>query len=256
MKVVLVPSTVGEVAPYQYLTTYLVNDTIAIDAGSIGFYGSPHDQARVRHVFLTHAHIDHIASLAIFLENVFQLISPDCVVVHGLPETLDTVQHDIFNNRVWPDFVKLSELYTPGFLQLAPIQPNRPIEAEGLRLTPVPVNHVVPTVAYRIEGPDGAVVIATDTGPTEAVWELARSTARLKAVLLEATFPDTLAWLAQVSGHFHTQTFLHECEKIPADVPVWAVHLKGRYHGQVTGEIVAAGNPRVHIMAPGREYHF
>src|SRR5262245_59686955 len=220
MKVFLIPSTAGEVGPFQYLSSYLVNDTVAIDAGSLGFYRSAHDQARVRHVFLTHAHIDHTASLAIFLENVFQLITPDCVVAHGLPETLDAIQKDLFNNRAWPDFVQLSAMYNPGFLTLAPLQPHQLVVAEGLRFTAVPVHHVIPTVGYRIDGPDGSIVLATDTGPTDAIWELARNTPNLKAVLLEATFPDSLAWLAKVSGHFCTGTFFQELDKLPPGVPV------------------------------------
>src|SRR5262245_8376441 len=69
MKAMLLPSALAA-GPHQYLTTFLVNGTVAIDAGSLGLYGSPQDQSRVRHVFLTHAHMDHVASLPIFLENV------------------------------------------------------------------------------------------------------------------------------------------------------------------------------------------
>jgi cAMP phosphodiesterase len=255
MKVVQLPSTFGSGVPLQYLTTYLVNDTVAIDAGSVGFYRETQDQARVRHVFLTHGHLDHIASLAVFLENVFQMSAPDCVTVHATAETIDTLRRDLFNNRVWPDFVALSDLYNPGFLKLSELKPNQPCEVEGLRLTPVPIHHVVPTVGYLIQSPGASIAVVTDTGPTEAIWELARATPDLKAVLLEATFPDALASLAKVSGHYHTQTFLQELGKLP-EVPVFAIHLKARYAKQVADEIHAARHPRVQIMVPGHEYQF
>src|SRR4051794_27866627 len=88
----------------QYLSTYIINGTIAIDAGCLGLYGSPEQQAAVGHVFLTHAHADHIASLPFFIENVW-CATPACPIVYGSPQTLDTVRRSIFNNEVWPDLV-------------------------------------------------------------------------------------------------------------------------------------------------------
>ena len=49
----------------------LVNESIAIDAGAIGLFSSPKEQEKIRHVLLTHSHIDHLATLPIFIENVF-----------------------------------------------------------------------------------------------------------------------------------------------------------------------------------------
>src|SRR5205823_12507757 len=82
MKVMLVPSALTA-GPRQYLTAFLVGDSVAIDAGSLGFYGSPAEQARIRHVFLTHTHLDHIASLPIFLENVSQDDGAHCPTVYA-----------------------------------------------------------------------------------------------------------------------------------------------------------------------------
>ena len=82
MKIVLVPSTVMASGPthYQFTTSAVINDTIAVDAGSLGFYLSPQEQARIRHVFLSHTHIDHVASLPIFVENAYEG-KADCVRV-------------------------------------------------------------------------------------------------------------------------------------------------------------------------------
>ena len=98
MKALLVPSAVAA-DPYQYLTTLLVNGTVALDAGCLGLYGSPAEQARVRHVFLTHAHMDHVATLPIFLENVSD-DTADCPTVHAPAEVLDVVRRDLLNDRV------------------------------------------------------------------------------------------------------------------------------------------------------------
>src|SRR4051812_19047374 len=122
MKVTLLSSCVSGSSPdhFQFLSTTLINDTVAVDAGCLGFFGSPQEQARIRHVLLTHSHIDHLASLPVFVENVFEN-RPDCVTVHGSRAVLDACQRDLFNNRLWPDFVALSQ--TEGkFLELAPLE--------------------------------------------------------------------------------------------------------------------------------------
>src|SRR3954453_23967883 len=106
MKVMLVPSAFGA-GPVQYLTTLLVDDTVPVDAGSLGLYGTPAEQARVRHVFLTHAHIDHVGSLPIFLENVSD-DSAHCPTVHAPPAVLEVIRTDVLNDRLFPDFVRLS----------------------------------------------------------------------------------------------------------------------------------------------------
>ena len=97
MKITLVPSSVTERTrdQHQYLTTFLINDNIAIDAGCLGLMGTAQDQARIQHVFLTHAHIDHIGSLPVFVENVYEEGSYS-VTIHGSGHLLQFLESDIF----------------------------------------------------------------------------------------------------------------------------------------------------------------
>jgi ribonuclease BN (tRNA processing enzyme) len=253
MDVVLLPSSVGG-GREQFLSTFLINGCVAVDAGSIGLYSTPAEQAHVRHILLTHSHVDHIASLPIFIDNVYQL-SPDCVTVHGSLPVLDCLRKDVFNDRVMPDFVRLSE-GLPPFLRLATLEAGRPITLSGLRVTPVSVDHVVPTLAFVLEDESAAVAIVTDTRPTEAVWEVLRRTPRLRAVFLEATFPNDQLALASISGHLTTGQFLAEAEKLPPEVLVIAVHIKPRFYSQVAAELRAAALPQVEVGEPGKVYQF
>src|SRR5262245_44604353 len=109
MKIVILGSSGQDIARRQYVSSYLINGSVAVDAGCLGFFGSPAEQDAVRHIFLTHAHADHIASLPIFLDNVWNP-TPDCPTVYGSRETLDMIRRCILNNEVWPDFVALSEV--------------------------------------------------------------------------------------------------------------------------------------------------
>jgi cAMP phosphodiesterase len=245
----------GEVRePSQYLSTYLFNDTIAVDAGCLGHYGTFADQVRVRNVFLTHSHIDHIGSLPIFVDNVYQG-GPDCVSVHASRDVIDCLKRDLFNDRVWPDFIRLSTPEAP-FLKLAILEPFRQVEVDGLRFTPVPVDHVVPTFGFVIESATAAVVVASDTGPTTALWERANATPNLKAVFLEASFPEALAPLAQVSKHLTPRQFAQEVQKLTSSPAVIAVHLKGRYITELVNELQALNIPRLEIGRFDRAYLF
>ena len=107
MKIRLLGSSVQYPARLQYVSSYLINGTVAIDAGCLGSYGTPQQQEAIRHVFLTHSHADHTASLPIFLENAWTP-AESCPHIYGSPEALDSVQKHIFNNVMWPDFVALS----------------------------------------------------------------------------------------------------------------------------------------------------
>jgi len=254
VKITLVPSSVGTGAADSrfFLASYLINDTIALDAGSLGFYGEAPEQARIKHLLLTHTHMDHIASLPVFLENAFEG-RPDCVTVHATAEVLDCLRRDVFNDRVWPDFFRLSQPKAP-FLHAAELKPRVTVDLGGLRITPVPVNHVVPTVGFIIEDADGAVVIPSDTGPTEEIWERANALPNLKGVFLETTFPDELGWLADVSKHLTPTTFAGELRKLHRPVPVVVVHIKARYHRQVVAQVEALRLPNVSIGIAERPY--
>jgi ribonuclease BN (tRNA processing enzyme) len=239
MRVILVPGWVsgGPERQQQYLTSLLVNDTVALDAGGLGFYRTPREQARVKHVFLSHSHQDHVASLPMFLDNTYSG-DGDCVTVYGSAAVLDSLRSDVFNGRLWPNFIQLSA-ERPPYLKLRQIEAGETVEAGGLRVTAVPVVHTVPTFGFIVEDGAAAFVFSADTAPTEEIWQRANRTPHLKAVFLEATFPDEMAWLADVAKHLTPSQFLAEVRKLQRPVPVIAVHLHPRHRRQVIKELRA-----------------
>src|SRR5438132_2429222 len=114
VKVTLVPSSVSGRSHQepQFLTSLLINDTLAVDAGCLGLFGTAGEQAKVKHILITHTHIDHIGSLPMFVENAYEA-RPECVTIHGSEAVLDCLQSDIFNDRVWPDLINLSTKDAP-----------------------------------------------------------------------------------------------------------------------------------------------
>ncbi len=75
----------------------------------------------------------------------------------------------------------------------------------------------MPTFGFVIEGPTGAAVIATDTGPTERLWAVAAQCKNLRWVFLDAAFPEARRDLAEISGHMTPTLFAAETAKLESE---------------------------------------
>lgn len=251
MKVELLPSSVPA-SEAQFLVSFLVNDALAIDAGSVGLLADLGRQERVRHVLLTHEHVDHIASLPILLENVYQPGS-DCVELLACSDVLDFIHRDVFNGRVWPDFFALSN-DVDRFVTATPIRVLEPVVRAGLTITPLPVSHGVDAIGVLVDDGTTAVAFPSDSGPTDVFWRHAGACPRLAAVFMECSFPDSLRELAAVTGHHCPSTFAIEIRKLDRDVRWIVVHRKPRYAAEIARELAALGIPNLEFVVPGRAY--
>lgn len=251
MKVELLPSSVPA-SEAQFLVSFLVNDALAIDAGSVGLLADLGRQERVRHVLLTHEHVDHIASLPILLENVYQPGS-DCVELLACSDVLDFIHRDVFNGRVWPDFFALSN-DVDRFVTATPIRVLEPVVRAGLTITPLPVSHGVDAIGVLVDDGTTAVAFPSDSGPTDVFWRHAGACPRLAAVFMECSFPDSLRELAAVTGHHCPSTFAVEIRKLDRDVRWIVVHRKPRYAAEIARELAAFGIPNLEFVVPGRAY--
>lgn len=256
MKITLLPSAISRsgIVPNQYLTTILVNDRVAIDAGSLGLYESPHDQAAIGHVFLSHSHLDHWATLPIFLVNVFDL-SPTPPTIYASDVVFDMLRRDVFNGRVWPNFLEMSH-EGRSFVKTQTIESGKPLDVEGLHITPVAVNHAVPTLGFLLEDAKSAVVIASDTAATTEIWQRADRLANLKAVFLEATLPNNLAQLADVTKHLTADGLIGEMRKLSRPTTFYAVHISARNKDEVIAELRGNRLSNLQVAEFGKTYEF
>lgn len=253
MKVVVLPSMIGR-GRGQALAGILIDGKLAIDAGPLGMIGSIKKQSEIRDVFLTHSHMDHVAGLPILIDNVYE---PDdrCVTVRGSAETLMSLREDVFNGRVFPNMVKMSE-QMPPFLKIEEIAPRHPIEVGKYTVRAVPVNHVVPTFAYVVEDGQAAIAVITDTAPTEEIWQALAHTPSLKAIFLECAFPNEKLDIARAAMHLTPALFLSETRKAPPGVPVYAIHLKPAFEKLIRLELRALKQKQIKIARAGRTYRF
>jgi ribonuclease BN (tRNA processing enzyme) len=253
MQVTILPSSAtGQ--PTQMFTTYLINGTVTIDAGSIGMVGSIDEQSRIKHVLISHSHLDHVATLPPFLDAVYDG-SGDCVTVYGNAHVLDCLRKDVFNNRLYPDFFHISTI-RPPYIKVKELTSGKPVEVGGLRITPVEVNHAVPTFGFVVEDDHSAVVFPSDTGPTQEIWAVARQCKNLQGVFLEATFPEGMAWLANLAKHLTPSLYALEMKKLDRPVRYITVHLHPRHRSTVIQELLALKLPGVEIGEVGKVYTF
>ncbi|MFO0878966.1 MAG: 3',5'-cyclic-nucleotide phosphodiesterase [Gemmataceae bacterium] len=238
----------------QLFTSFVLDDVVAIDAGCLDRVGDLETVSRIKHIFLTHSHLDHVASLGPFLDAVYDG-SGNCVTIYGLPHTLDSLRRDVFNNALYPDFVQLSTT-SPPFLKLHELTPGQQVEAGGLRITPVAVRHVVPSLGYVVEDDQAAVAFSGDTGPTEELWRYASTRPFLRAVFAECTFPSSLQWLADLALHLTPRNFAAVRAQLASHVRLIAYHLHARCREAVIAELAELKIPDIEIGEPGVTYLF
>src|SRR5210317_1334488 len=93
----------GGIGAGSRTSAMLVDDDVLIDAGT-GIGDLELDEIdSIRHVFLTHAHLDHIAGLPMLADSVFDENFTTPLTVYAREETLRAVQEHLFNGVIWPD---------------------------------------------------------------------------------------------------------------------------------------------------------
>ena len=256
LHVQLLPTSVGDRSQTQSLTTFLINGTIAVDAGSLGFSLTGPELARVGHVILTHAHIDHVAGLPMAISEVYpHLRGP--MRVYGTAEVLQAVQQHILNGEIWPDFsrIPIQNSERPA-LEFVTIRPGETFEVDGVRFTPVPVDHEVPTVGLIARAPDAAVAFTSDTRATDAIWAAAGREAGLSAVFVDCSFPDELEQLAIQSGHLTPRLVAAEAAKIGRPARIICVHIKPDTREKVLAQLLTYRTRGIVPVEIGKTYRF
>lgn len=247
MRIRLLPSSAGRQSQLQCLTSFLIDDRVAIDGGSIGFALRPGEIGRVRHIIVTHAHADHTASLPIYVAEAFNVLN-DPIIIYGSSEVISALRKHVFNDHVWPDFQKIQLSNGSGpTVEFRELQARQKLNIAGIDVTPIPVNHLVPTFGLLVQNETAAVVFTSDTYTTDEIWSAAKEIENLKAVFVDVSFPNEMAELAQASKHLTPELLADELKKLDREVEVYAVHIKPTNRDDVITQIAALTGPPVSI---------
>jgi len=235
----------GGLMPGARLPGFIVNDVIAVDCGSLTCTLSLQEQFKLEHVLISHSHLDHVCALP-FLANNLMDHDRGALPVYGCARTLEGLKKHLLNNILWPDFTEIPSRASP-VLRFIALTPARPVEMKGLKITPVPVHHTVPSSGFLIEDHESAVLISGDTGPTDQLWAVCNAHAGIKAVFVETSFPDRLSGIAKLSGHLTPALLARELRKLTRPVPVYIFHLKPAFREEILEALSMLEDRRIHI---------
>lgn len=224
-------------------TCIRVHEQILIDAGSGLSKLTLEEMLKIKHVVLTHAHMDHICDLPGFLANRFDH-ADEPVTVHALPETIEVLRDCIFNSQVWPDLTQLPSPEQP-LLQFKAVEPWKAFELNGLTFTPFFVEHSVPTVGYSVKDERQHFVFAADTTASEVLNDELNRLGHIDTLMIECAFPNSMREVAVTSKHMTPELVYQTLDGL-AEQPrkIWITHLKPSYEKQIRHDIRA--NPDYH----------
>ena len=236
-------------------SSFLVDSRLAIDAGAITSMLTLEEQHAIETVLVSHSHMDHVRDLATLADNRCQQGGAPLVIA-STRETLDALRTHFFNDKLWPDFSRIPTPESPTIV-FRELEPETPTEISGHSVRAVLVSHTIETCRFLVEGKSASLAYSGDTGPTERFWEVLRDTPKLRALLLEVSFPNEQHRLAHVSGHHTPETLGRELLKLGAerrDLPVMLYHIKPLFQDRVERELAKLRGQNLQICQLGDQY--
>ncbi len=205
-------------------TSLLVDQDILIDGGT-GLAGLTLDEmAAIRHIFVTHSHLDHIAGIPMLLDTVFDHIE-EPVVLHARAETLQVLQEHIFNWKIWPDFSCLPSREHPA-LRFEVMTPGEKVRVGARSVEMIAVNHVVPAAGYRVQNGVGSFAFSGDTTSNDGFWEALNCHDRLDLLIVESAFADEDYELSSKALHYCPQLLAGDLKKLRHRPDLYLTHMK------------------------------
>lgn len=218
-------------------TCFRIAPNIVIDAGNI-MAPLKEEAASIEHIFLTHAHLDHVIDIA-FLIDSFYAIKTKPLHVYGLKDTLDTLKANILNWKVWPDFSELDLIDKSGkSIVLHEINYGDKFTFNDLGIEPIKTCHTVASCGYKLTKYIHETIITSDTGVCDELVDEIKHSKRLKNLVIECSFPSRFRQLAHDSKHLTPVLLEEELKKVgKIKFNIFINHLKPFYESEIISEI-------------------
>lgn len=255
MKFQLLPSTFDEkgcASTRQHLACFVIDDSVAIDAGSLAMAATPIQRKQIRDIVLTHAHLDHVAGLPLFVDDMFATLE-EPIKIYATEKVIKVLERDVFNWDVYPSFCEL-ENDNGNVLVYKEIETGKAFQIKHLNIKPLNVNHKVPAVGFVISDGKTKIAISGDTAEPEDFWKGVNEEKSLDRLLVECAFPDELSELAAASHHFTPQLLKREIGKLKHDCPIYIINIKPMYCEKVVSQLENLNVENLEILEVGKVY--
>lgn len=216
---------------------------------------SDEQKQKIRDVVLTHAHLDHVAGLPLYIDDLFANLT-EPIRVHATKEVIEVLERDIFNWSVYPRFSELTGA-NGAVMEYHSFVAEKEFSVRNLSVKAIEVNHKVPTVGLIVSDQTTTFAMTGDTAGMDKFWDSVNNEKDLNAVLIECAFPDELNDLAHNSYHLTPQTLQSEITKcIHRSCPIFIINIKPMYREQVVRQIERLKIPNLEVLEVGRVYHW
>ncbi len=192
---------------------FLLDDDIVFDAGSLTNTLGEGDQAKLKDIFITHAHLDHIRGISFLADNIIVAKRKQRVNIISIPSVINTIKKNLLNDSLWPDFTMIPD-YENAVLRYKELKAGQSIKINDYKITSYRVHHSVPAVGYLVEDSNKKRFFYTgDTGPNDSTWKKIGDK-KIHCLIIEASFPDKMKEMAIMTGHLTPQLLKEEIRKI------------------------------------------
>jgi ribonuclease BN (tRNA processing enzyme) len=234
-------------------TALQVNDAILIDCGTGVGDLSLEEMARIRQVFLTHSHLDHVLFLPL-LSDAALALRDGPLTVYALAETLQALQSHLFNGVLWPDYTSRPTPEHP-YIRLEAIRQGQTVSLQDCSITALPARHTIPAVGYLVDCGSGSFAFSGDTTYCEAFWDVLDKAGNLKYVMMETTMREQDAAIAEGSRHTIPSLLARGVQRLSSAVHLLVTHIEPDKVQSVRAEVSAAlGDRQVHFVQRGEVY--
>lgn len=224
MKVRILGCSGGIGGRHLRTTALQVDNDVLVDCGTGVGDLSIAELAQINHVFLTHSHLDHIASLPLLVDTVGDMRNRP-LTVYATEATLEILRAHVFNWAVWPDFSEIPSIERP-YLQYEAIRLGEAVDIDGRRMVALPANHTVPAVGYQLDSGKASLVFSGDTGPCPELWAAVNRIRNLRYLIIETAFSNRERRLATISKHLCPSLLVEELANLQQPTELFITHLK------------------------------
>lgn len=257
LKIQMLPTTIdenGRATAQQHSCCLIIDDCVAIDAGSLAMSTTDVQKQKIRNVVLTHAHLDHVAGLPLFIDDLFASLE-EPVLIHATQKVIDALEEHIFNWVIYPRFQELTN-QNGEVMRYIPFKKETETCVAHLKLRAVEVNHKVPSVGFIFSDDQTKLAMSGDTAEMDRFWEILNDEEKPDAILIECAFPNDLNDLAQSSHHLTPRELQKELGKFKyKDCPVYVINLKPMYREKIIEEIASLRIQNLKILEVGKVYN-
>lgn len=244
----------GGIGQQLRTSSYLIDEDILLDAGTGVGDLDMEAMRKIKHIFITHSHMDHIVGIPLLIDTVFSGVTQP-LEIHARIETIEALRKHVFNWVIWPDFSELPSKQAPVMV-FRPMRPGDMLDFEGRRIEMMEVSHTVPACAYAVTSAGRTMAYSGDTSTNDTLWSRLNQYPRVDFMIVESAFANHDMQLSKLARHYCPNLLAADLTKFRHRPLLGISHLKPGEEQRIMHECrVALGNEwSLHQLATGETF--